>query len=134
MESDLASLIEKYYGMQDGEHIKDFHHEFLFSNLFITISLKYRVLKHIIEQRKRDKYSLEDLKFFFHKTVSVIENVEYELISNNKEGNYFLIEKMITKGKGIVLVLEIIPTSENTYIMRTGFYRATKKILKLLKK
>lgn len=49
----IKTLIKKYYKMYDGEYIDDFHKEIFIENSNIQLILKYRVLKHIVEQLQK---------------------------------------------------------------------------------
>ncbi len=120
--------------MNDGEHIKNFQNEIIIFQKDITIKITHRVLKHIVEQRKKDNYSVETLQLFFVDIVSILDNKNYDIVENKdiSKNSFLLIEKVFDKKIGVVLVLEIIVLENNAYFIKTGFYRAVTKIKKLL--
>jgi hypothetical protein len=129
----VKELIGKYYKMKDGERIRDFHDEIVLENNALKLVLKYRVLKHIVEQRKRDAYHERELIELFSVLYQLVENKKYRIIKNRKEENSFLfVESINDKKKGVVVVLEIIQQDSAHYYIKTGFYRASSKIKKLL--
>ncbi len=130
----MEKLIVCYYEMLDGELIDNFNSEIFFSNDILKINLKYKVLKHIVEQRKRDGYTDVVLLKMFQSVIEILNNKKYRIVNNKKEENSFLFVEIIEdKNMGVVLVLEIVSEKENTYYIKTGFYRASNKIKKLLK-
>ena len=131
---EVEKLIELYFEMNDGEHIKNFQNEIIIFQKDITIKITHRVLKHIVEQRKKDNYSVETLQLFFVDIVSILDNKNYDIVENKdiSKNSFLLIEKVFDKKIGVVLVLEIIVLENNAYFIKTGFYRAVTKIKKLL--
>jgi hypothetical protein len=134
MEIIIKDLIEEYYKMKDGERINNFHESIFIENYYLRLILKYRVLKHIVEQRKRDGYSLEQLRQLFADIQNLVEMQNYLIIENKKEvGTNLFIEIINDKKRGIILVLEVVLQKDKSYVIKTGFYRASSKIKKLLK-
>ena len=133
MPEELENLIATYFKMNDGEHIKNFQNEILIFQEEITIKITHRTLKHIVEQRKRDKYSDQDLLDFFRRVTEVLKNKNYKILENDSIKSFLLVETVFEKTVGVVLVLEIIFFGDNSYYIKTGFYRAVTKIKKLLK-
>ncbi len=131
----IQDLIELYFKMNEGEYIEDFLEEVLVFEKEITLKITRRTLKHIVEQRKRDAYSKNELKELFIDLTKILENKDYEIIQNqtNYKNNFLLVETIFDKKVGVVLVLEIVIFKDNSYFIKTGFYRATSKIKKLLK-
>lgn len=120
--------------MQKGAHIKDYQNEILIFEGEITIKIKNRVLKHIVEKRKQDNYTEEDLLKLFTDIFDVLESNNFKIVDNkDRNDNIFLLfELVVDKTRGVVLVLEIVKQSENHYFIKTGFYRSAKKLSKLL--
>lgn len=120
--------------MYDGEYIDDFHKEIFIENSNIQLILKYRVLKHIVEQRKKDEYNLELIICLFNDIQELVQCGKYLIVKNKKDHKkIFLIEMVEQKTKGVVLVLEIILQENSSYFIKTGFYRAASKIKKLMR-
>lgn len=129
---EIKSLIKEYFEMKDNEKIEDYLKDIIIKNNEIQIILKRRVLKHIVERRKKDNYSKEELINLFIDTYHIILNKKYKIIENEKENHYLLLEILENKDNGVVLVMEIILINNN-YHIKTGFYRSANKINKLLK-
>ena len=135
----IELLIQEYFKMEDGEKIDNYLEEIIIENIDIKIILKRKVLKHIIEQRKKNDYSEEQLIRLFKDTEYIILEKRYILIKDEKENHYLLLEIIKEEnnskdsGNGVVLVLEIILERDNNYYIKTGFYRSYSKIKKLLK-
>lgn len=130
----VTEIIQRYYHMQDGEHIEDFHHEIEIENGELRLVLKHRVMKHIVEQRKRDGYHVYEILELFTDIYMLMKNKKYSLINNYKEEHFLFVEIIQDRTKGVVLVLEIIKESNNRFYIKTGFYRAANKVKKLLRK
>ncbi len=131
---EIEKLIEIYFEMGDGEHIKNYQNEILLFQEEITIKVTHRILKHIVEQRKKDSYTAIDLKDYFNDINRVLKNNSYKIIDNRDltKNTFLLVENVFDKKVGVVLVLEIVIFEENSYFIKTGFYRAVTKIKKLL--
>lgn len=131
---ELEELITCYFEMNDGEHIKNFQNEITLFAEDITIKITNRVLKHIIEQRKKDTYTLSDIQSFFVDVVRVLKDRRYKIIKNRDldSRSFLLVETVFDKTVGVVLVLEILIAKDNSFFIKTGFYRAVSKIKKLL--
>ena len=130
----IHQLIKEYYEMQDGEHINDFQKSIEISNGGTRFILKRKVLKHIVEQRKWDGYSLEGIMRLFSDIHEVILADRYLIIPNKRESSGFLfIEATQAKIKGVVLVLEVAFQGNGSYVIKTGFYRTSAKIRKLFR-
>ncbi len=131
---EIEKLIEIYFDMSDGEHIKNYQNEILIFQEDITIKVTHRILKHIVEQRKKDSYTAVDLKDFFNDITRVLKNNRYKIINNSdlSKNTFLLVENIFDKNIGVVLVLEIVIYEDNSYFIKTGFYRAVTKIKKLL--
>jgi hypothetical protein len=132
---EIEKLIETYFEMHDGAHIKDFQHIVVVFQKEITLHITHRTLKHVVEQRKKDGYSLQELKRLFVNIEDLLRNKRYIIIKNEtkERKDFLLVETNIEDAVGVVLVLEIIFFAKNTYAIKTGFYRAVSKIKKLLK-
>lgn len=128
---EIKSLIEEYFEMDNDEKIDDYLKEIIIENDEIKIILKRRVLKHIVERRKQDEYSKEELINLFFDTYHIVSNKKYKIVENKKENHYLLLEILENKNNGVVLVMEIILINNN-YHIKTGFYRSSNKIKKLL--
>ncbi|MES2023638.1 MAG: hypothetical protein V4439_03060 [Patescibacteria group bacterium] len=131
----IHNLIKIYYPMENGCHIKDYQEELVIFETDIVIKIKYRALKHIVEKRKQDNYSEEDLLEFFSDIFNVLNSNNFKIVDNkDKDDNIFLLFEIVEdKEKGVVLVLEIVKQSANHYYIKTGFYRSAKKLGKLIK-
>ncbi len=129
----IKLLIEQYFEMKDGEKIDNYLEEIIFENIEIHIILKRRVLKHIVEKRKRDEYDKNKIINIFNDLNIILNNYNYKIIKNNKDNidDFFFIEKIIDKNEGLVLALEIKLLEENKYYIKTAFYRSTTKIKKI---
>ena len=130
---EIKILIENYYEMSDGKHIQDFHKEIIINNNSIKIKLKHRVLKHVVEQRKRDGYDISKLHDLFADLYCILEKENYKIVKNKKEDSLLFLEIIENKNTGVVLVLEIVLEICGVYYIKTGFYRSASKIKKLLK-
>ncbi|MCC6323627.1 hypothetical protein IT400_02420 [Candidatus Nomurabacteria bacterium] len=121
--------------MEDGSHIKDYQKELIIFEDEIIIKIKNRALKHIVEKRKQDNYTEEDLFKLFSDIFDVLHSKSYKIVENKDiEDDIFLLFEIVeNKNTGVVLVLEIIRQSANHYYIKTGFYRSARKIQKLLK-
>lgn len=131
----IHELIRTYYLMEYGSHIKDYQEELLIFEGEIILKIKHRALKHIVEKRKRDNYTEEDLLKLFSDIFEVLHSNNFKIIDNKDKDDdiYLLFEIVENKNTGVVLVLEIVKQSHNNYYIKTGFYRSAKKIQKLLK-
>jgi hypothetical protein len=130
----LKKLISKYYEMETGEYIENFQEEIFLNFGDIALILKYRVLKHIVESRKRDDYTILDIFFVFENLLDILTNKNYKIVENKKEKNsLLLLEINFEKEKGLVVVLEIVKDKNGHFYIKTIFLRAVSKIKKLLK-
>jgi hypothetical protein len=128
----LRELIEEYFYMVDGEHIENYLYEIIFSNGNIKIKITYRSLKHIVEQRKRDNYSIERIHQMFKILHNILQSHSYTIIPNTEmKNNFFLFESVFSRVDSIYIVIELVLTDSNSYYIKTGFFRKIKKIKNL---
>ena len=114
--------------MESGDFIEN-HIEIICLHSNFIISRKS--LKHIVEQRKTDKYNSEDIISIFDKLVKNIINNNIEIYKNKKDLNSKLIlEKFVTEKTSLVVVVDQM---DDVYIIKTGFLRASNKINKIKK-
>ena len=133
--NEIKILIEEYFLMNKGEFIKNHQEEIIISNNLLILKLKYKSLKHIVESRKEDKYTIEKLFNLFIDIENIIKNKNY-IINNSKknsENDFYLIEIVKDKKVGVFLILELIKTFNNNFYLKSAFYRSTSKIKKILK-
>ena len=124
----IKELIIKYHKMESGDFIEN-HIEIICLHSNFIISRKS--LKHIVEQRKTDKYNSEDIISIFDKLVKNIINNNIEIYKNKKDLNSKLIlEKFVTEKTSLVVVVDQM---DDVYIIKTGFLRASNKINKIKK-
>jgi len=131
----ILPLLDEYYQMADGVHIPDFHEEIIVSEINLKIKIRKRALKHIIEQRKRDSYKLEDIINFFSSINEIILKGRYKIIKNATKGDndFLLLELVENTNNGVVLVIEVL-FDDGFYYIKTGFYRSSSKIKRMLSK
>lgn len=120
--------------MREGEHIKNFHKEISVENNAHIFKLKYRVIKHMVEQRKADGYAQEDIAGLFSRFATLIDSGNYKIIPDFKNKKKLFFVEVVQEGKeGVILILEVVFMSDNAFYVVTGFYRALRKVKKLLK-
>lgn len=128
----IKDLIEAYFYMIDGENIEDYLKEIIFLHKDIEIKITYKALKHIVEQRKKDTYTIETIySIFIILHVSLTED-NYRIIQN--KDTYIFTENIYADKKGVFIVLELTPISKNSYYIRTAFFRLVSKIQKYIQK
>jgi hypothetical protein len=134
MDTELAKLLSEYFILADGARIEHFQEKiFVYSDEILTLHIPRRALKHLVEQRKKDAYTLESLVQFFADIRAMCIAGSYS-IKPKKTSNayeYLLIETSPVKNVGVVLVLELVPVSTNSYLVKTGFYRSAVKLKKI---
>lgn len=124
----IRMLTEEYYKMDDGALIDNYLEEIIIFNVQICFKIRRRALKHIVEQRKKDKYSVERIYSLFSILINLAKTGNYTITRNNTTGTFILTERFIKKTQTIFIALEIIPLTSNTYYIKTGFFRITAKI------
>ena len=134
----IRVLIEEYYEMEDGKYIENYQEEMILTDneQKIEIKISRKVLKHVVEKRKKDRYTKEKLLKLFTDTQEILNRKSYKIVSNKPENdNSFLFLEMIaeTEKEGVVLVLEIILERDNLYFIKTGFYKPSRKIKRYLR-
>ena len=124
----VAKLIKEYYVLDVGVYIEK-HTEIIEIHRNIKISRKS--IKHIVEQRMADKYTIKDIILIFYNLISNLETDSIEMIVNKKDTNSILIlEKIITNKTSLVIVADKI---DEVLEIKTGFFRASSKVNKLKK-
>jgi hypothetical protein len=131
MLSRIHAVIQRYYPLPDGCYIEDYQEELVIFGNNPCIKIKNRALKHIVEQRKKDNYSEEKILRLFSGLYTILESKEYKIIDTTN--TILLLEIVGDRKTGVVLVLEIVVQAEDTYYIKTAFYRAARKINTLLK-
>ena len=131
---EVDELIIEYFNFEVGSYIENPEKEIFFSNAEILIRLKYRALKHIVEKRKIDNYSKEQISNLFNDLSCILFTKDYKLIKNvsKGEGNFLLLQTVFQNGVGVVVALELVLLKDNEYFIKTMFYRSVSKIKKLL--
>ena len=121
-------MIIEYHKMEPGDFIEN-HTETICLHSNFIISRKS--LKHIVEQRKTDRYSPEDIISIFDKFTKNIINNNIEIIKNKKDpSSKLILEKLIIEKTSLVVVADY---AEDVYVIKTGFLRASNKINKIKK-
>ncbi len=135
MKKELLDLVKKYYGMEKGEHIKNFQESSVFYDGDLKINITNRALKHIVESRKMDSYKLEELESLLLDMYILLENKSYTILANKKENesSFLFVEVVLDKSKGVIIVAELFLVKEKEYFIKTSFYKPASKIKKLLK-
>ena len=128
----IKHLINEYFYMVDGENIEDYLKEIIFSNNDIEIKITHRTLKHIVEQRKKDNYSIDNVVNIFIVLQDSLDTDNYHILKHNN--SYIFTEKIYADKKGVFIVLEIISISKKSYYIRTAFFRLISKIQNLIQK
>ena len=130
----IHELIKIYFLMENGCHIKEYQEELTIFESEIIIKIRHRALKHIVEQRKQDNYSEDNLLKLFSDVFDVLNSNNFKIVENKDKKDIFILFEIIdNKNSGVVLVLEIVEESKNNYYIKTGFYRSARKIKKLHK-
>lgn len=127
----ITALIDEYYTLDAGAFIEHYHAELILGSADTQFILRRRVLKHIVESRKRDGYSKEQLQDLFARACTILADDIYEHVTDSR-GSQLIVEALEEQTSGVVLVVEIMIDSDNTYYIKTAFFRAGKKIHKLL--
>ncbi len=132
----IFELIEIYFKMNPGEHIKNFQEEIVLLESEIKIVMRRRALKHIVEQRKKDTYTVNDFKKLFTDLNNILIKNNFVITKNKSEdeNSFLLIETTEIVGKGVVVAMEHSLIDKNFYFIKTGFYRSATKIKNLLDK
>ena len=132
----IEILISEYFQMEVGENIENYQDFLEFSNGEIYLKLKRKVLKHIVEKRKADNYGEQKILQLFEDLQNILKSKFYKIIPNTNQdiNSLLLIEDsdFENKEEGMVVALEIIKYNENSFYIKTGFYRSIAKIKKLL--
>ena len=133
---EIYELIEEYFDMETGALISVFQNEILIYDSEIKIKIRRRALKHIVEKRKLDHYSIDKIKSIFTNLEEILFKKQFKIVKDkNSEGDTFLLIQTILVGDvGVVLALEIIIEENNVYFVKTAFFRSISKIKKLLNK
>lgn len=130
----IKKLIETYFSMMDGEPVDEYLHEILFFGYDIEIRITYRALKHIVEQRKKDTYSRQDISQIFEILISSLNTNNYQIFKDISVHNRFIFtENYFSNKDSILLILEITPVKNKVYYIKTGFFRLVNKIKKFIK-
>jgi hypothetical protein len=129
----IEILVKEYYEMEKGDFIQDINYVHTFENSSISIHIKNRALKHVVEERKSDGYDFEKLIGLVTDMHYLIREEKYLMVQNKKQEKCFLfLEKIFDKKKGVVMVVEMFTEDGKTYFLKTCFYRAANKIQKLI--
>lgn len=127
----ILPLIEEYYDMKDGEFIQNHQSFFVIHDDEIDIRLKYKTIKHIVEKRKKDRYSIEELGDLIKKVIKLLESYEYNFVQDIKNNSYLLIEKEY-KLKALIVVVDINLEDESVCV-KTAFIKSATKTDKYIK-
>jgi ketopantoate reductase len=132
----IFDLLGTYFKMQPGEHIVNFQEEIIISDTHIKISIRRRAIKHVVESRKKDLYTVAKLQNLFSDLKNIIDNNIYELVQETKEKDtsILLMQNKFEDENGVVCALELHTDDGEKYFVRTAFYRSVAKIKKILKK
>ena len=124
----IKKLILEYFDLNTGDTIEN-HNEYI--NIRSDIKISRRSIKHIVEQRKVDKYNKLEIISIFENLYLNIDNNNYEFVVNKKEySSIIILEKNILNPISLVIVTD---SKDNLLEVKTGFYRASGKIKKLKK-
>lgn len=127
----ILPLIEKYYDMKDGEFIQNHDSFFIVHGDEIDVRLKYKTLKHIVEKRKKDGYSINDLVSLIQHIVILLESHNYHVVRDVKNNSYLLTEKEY-KIKALIVVIDI-NLEEESVCIKTAFLKSATKTDKFVK-
>ncbi len=127
----ILSLISEYYDMKDGEFIDNHDSFFIVHGDEIDVRLKYKTIKHIVEKRKKDGYSLEKLKVLFEKMFDLVTSWSYDIVEDRRNNSYVLIEKEY-KVQALMVALDINIENDSIHV-KTAFFKAATKTEKFIK-
>lgn len=121
---EILPLIEQYYHMKDGEFIQNYDNFFIVFDDEIGVRLRYKTIKHIVESRKRDNYTIENIVDLLKRVPGVLFEYRYKVFET-KNNSYLLVETGV-KGSALVIVLDINHENDSLHI-KTAFFRAVTK-------
>ena len=127
----LIRVIGEFYRLDSGEIIKNpSDHIYFSSNVRIT----RRGLKHILEERKTDRYSLGDIKIMFFRVKEVFASPDLWIKNTNeKYADSYISGKLYTEDKEALLIVHHCVDGVSVDII-TMFYRSRRKFEKMLGK
>lgn len=127
MESWFHSIIKEYFKMPIGFPI-DEPAEVI--TTVGSIHFTRKTIKHLVDQRKKDGLSLEEIETLFKRISECYRAPDLRLSNHNK--NYplsaLLVKFYPNEGRGLVIVYTL---DVDNFFVITAFYRSEKKILKL---
>ncbi len=100
----IPSYVDELFSSKKGSTITNPNESFTFGDGKIT----RKQMKHIIEQRKLEGKTPEEIKIIFSKIPEVIENplLEYPNTSSNYPGSIVRIQKFDDLGGGVAVILD----------------------------
>ncbi len=122
----IQELIIEYYKLADREHIENYLEEvFLVEDFLVT----RRSLKHIVEQRRKDKYTEVDISNIFIGLHDTILSKNFT-IKESESSSFILIGNTTLNATTLVVAVE---RSGEIKIIKTAFMRASTKAKRLIK-
>lgn len=131
----IYELIEEYFQLETGDLISVFQEEILIYNNDVKLKIRRRSLKHIVEKRKLDNYDLSKIKNFFVILGRILEEKHFIIVKDKMDDlkSFLLLQTDYTDDVGVVLALELVIEENDTYFIKTAFFRSITKISKIIK-
>jgi hypothetical protein len=76
----LYECVDEFYRLKKGAFISEPEKSFLFCDVFIG----RRAIKHVVEQRKAEKVSSENMRQFFARMLRTISEFDLEILNTNQ--------------------------------------------------
>lgn len=105
MEELLRACVDEMYGLDKGDHITDPDEVvFQLKNVYVT----RKQIKHVIEQRKAEGRSLEEVREVVGNIPKTISNFDFEMVNSNQKyaGSVLQIKVFNKWERGMVVVLD----------------------------
>lgn len=131
----VTELVLEYYDIPDGARIENYNTETIVFNRDIFIVVKNRALKHIVESRKKDKYTVLELVNLFERLYLILDQQTYKIVNDTKESKTKILAELVSNDTsvGVVVILEVI-FKDSKYYIKTAFFRSASKTKKLVSK
>jgi len=127
---EIYELIRYYFGLPKGLHIL---HPDANVRVAANVFLSRRSLKHIVEERKIDGYSLKKIKIMFCRIQKVLKNPELQILNTNqKYVGSFISGRLYQKNFEALLVIHITEQTKQRVI--NAYYRPNSKFFKMKRK
>jgi hypothetical protein len=94
----------EFYWLERGAPISDPRTGFLFQNII----LRRQSIKHVVEQRKAEGKSIEEIKQLFFGTLETIKNFDFEILNTNQAdypGSVMRVKTFEEWKRGVIVVL-----------------------------